>query len=172
MTLQVTPVTLKEARAWVDRVHRHHRAPVGGLFAIAVSQGDEVMGVAIVGRPVSRVLDDTWTVEVTRVAVLEGHPNACSMLYGACWRAAKAMGYRKAVTYTLASESGTSVKAAGWTCIGEAGGRSWNTPSRPRVDKAPMEMRWRWERSAEEPGRATPVSNPGAIETLGAESIE
>ena len=143
-TLTIVPTNLTDARAWVDRVHRHHQAPIGGLFAVAVARGIEVVGVAIVGRPVSRHLDDGWTVEVTRVAVLEGHPNACSMLYGACWRAARAMGYLRAITYTLRSEKGTSVKAAGWKEIGAAGGGSWNTPSRPRVDTHPIEQKTLW----------------------------
>jgi hypothetical protein len=144
--LIITPITLTEAYILVERIHRHHRAPQGGLFAIAVSHDDAVVGVAIVGRTVARHLDDSWTVEVTRVAVEEGYPNACSMLYGACWRAAKAMGYRKAITYTLSTELGTSVKAAGWKCIGSTRGGSWNTPSRPRIDKHPLQMKMRWEK--------------------------
>ena len=143
--LVVVPVTLKEALAWVDRVHRHHKAPAGGLFAIAVAASDEIVGVAIVGRPVSRALDDGWTVEVTRVAVLEDHPNACSMLYAATWRAARAMGYRKAITYTLESESGTSVRAASWKCVAEVTAQSWDRPSRPRVDLYPLQAKLRWE---------------------------
>ena len=144
-SLTIHPVTLKEARRWVDAHHRHHRAPQGGLFAIGVAgPGQEVVGVAIVGRPVARAYDDTWTVEVTRVAVLEGHPNACSMLYSACWRAARAMGYLRAITYTLQSETGTSVKAAGWKEIGRAGGGTWNRASRPRVDTHPTEQKTLW----------------------------
>ena len=104
----------------------------------------EVVGVAIVGRPVARGYQDGWTVEVTRVAVLEGYPNACSMLYGACWRAARAMGYLRAITYTLASEKGTSVKAAGWKEIGAAGGGTWNRKARPRVDTHPIEQKTLW----------------------------
>ena len=145
VSLTITPVTLGEARVWVDRVHRHHRAPQGGLFAVAVSERALEIGVAIVGRPVARALDDSWTVEITRVAVEEGHPNACSMLYGACWRAARAMGYRKAITYTLDTENGTGIRAAGWKCIAEIMGRSWDTPSRPRVDKHPLQGKLRWE---------------------------
>ena len=144
--LIITPITLTEAYILVERIHRHHKAPPFGHFAIAVSHDGAVVGVAIVGRPVSRHLDDSWTVEVTRVAVEEGYPNACSMLYGACWRAAKAMGYRKAITYTLSTELGTSVKAAGWKCIGSTRGGSWNTPSRPRIDKHPLQMKMRWEK--------------------------
>ena len=143
--MEITPVTIKEARKFIREVHRHHPPPVGALFAVAVSDEDEVVGVATIGRPVSRVLDDTYTVEVTRVAVKEGYPNACSMLYGASWRAARALGYRKAITYTLVSEKGTSVKASNWKCIGKVTGRSWSTPSRPRVDSHPMEDKLRWE---------------------------
>ena len=143
--LTLVPVFLREAFRWINETHRHHRAPVGGLFAIGVAQGDALKGVAIVGRPVSRHLDDGWTVEVTRVAVIEGAHNACSMLYGACWRASRAMGYKKAITYTLKEERGTSVKAAGWICIGEAGGGSWSVKSRPRVDKHPLQRKMRWE---------------------------
>ena len=141
------PISIQDARIWVDRIHRHHRAPLSGLFAVACAEGDEVIGVAIVGRPVARMLQDGWTVEVTRVAVEQGHKNACSMLYGACWRAARALGWRKAITYTLQSEAGTSVKAAGWKCIGEAGGGSWNRPSRPTIDKHPTQRKMRWEQS-------------------------
>ena len=144
--LSLQPVTLTEANRWVDDVHRHHRAPQGGLFAIGVSAEQEVVGVAIVGRPVSRHQQDGWTVEVTRVAVKEGYPNACSMLYGACWRAARSMGYRRAITYTLKSELGTSVKAAGWTEIGTAGGGTWNRKDRPRVDTHPLEQKTLWDR--------------------------
>jgi hypothetical protein len=79
---------------------------------------------------------------------MEGYPNACSMLYGACWRAARAMGYKKAITYTLDTEKGTSVKAAGWKCVGQTKGRSWNVPSRPRIDKHPLQMKFRWEKVA------------------------
>ena len=144
-TLTIVPTNLTDARAWVDRVHRHHKAPIGGLFAVAVARGREVVGVAIVGRPVSRHLDDGWTVEVTRVAALDDQPNACSKLYAAAWRAARAMGYRKAITYTLQEESGTSVKAAGWTRIASVRGRSWDTPTRPRVDRYPLQGKLRWE---------------------------
>lgn len=145
MTLRVCPLTLAEANEFVRRVHRHHKPTVGGKFAIGVAdESGEVHGVAIVGRPVSRMLDDGWTVEVNRVAT-DGAKNACSMLYGAAWRAARAMGYRRAVTYTLPSEGGGSLRAAGWKLIGEAGGGNWNCKSRPRVDSAHQELKLRWE---------------------------
>ena len=140
----VTPISLTDAMLFIERVHRHHRAPQGGLFAVAVSEGEEVVGVAIVGRPVARMLADGWTAEVTRLAT-DGHPNACSMLYAACWRAARALGYRKLVTYILDTEPGTSLKAAGWICIGKTSGGSWDRVSRPRIDKHPLQTKMRWE---------------------------
>ncbi len=143
--MDLTPITLKEARAWVDRHHRHHKAPVGGLFAIGLSVDGDIAGVAIVGRPVARGLDNGYTAEVTRVAVLENVPNACSKLYAACWRAARSMGYRKVITYILDTEPGTSVVAAGWKCVGSVQGRSWDTPSRPRVDLYPLQNKLRFE---------------------------
>lgn len=103
--MRVTPLTLGEARRFVDDHHRHHRAPIGGLFAIAASSGEDVIGVAIVGRPVARGNQDGLTAEVTRLCVLDDQPNACSMLYAAAWRAARSMGYRRLITYTLVSEA-------------------------------------------------------------------
>jgi hypothetical protein len=148
MKLALSPVTLREARAFVAAIHRHHRPPQGGLFAIGAEHEGDVVAVAIVGNPVARMLADGWTVEVTRLAAREGAPNACSLLYGACWRAARAMGYRRAVTYTLATERGGSLRAAGWRCIGEAGGGSWDRRARPRVDLHPTQAKLRWEVAA------------------------
>jgi hypothetical protein len=107
------PCTITEARRFIGRHHRHSAAPSSGLFAVAVGN-PELCGVALVGRPVARRLDDGWTAEITRVCTL-GERNACSMLYGACVRAAKALGYRRIITYTLASESGASLRATGAT---------------------------------------------------------
>ncbi len=139
---------------FVDLHHRHHKAPQGGLFAIGLAENDEVIGVAIVGRPVARLLQDGYTAEVTRLCVLEGYHNACSMLYSACWRAARAIGYRKLITYILASESGDSLKASGFKLktIGETsepalvGGGTWNRSDRPRVDTHPLEQKKLFER--------------------------
>lgn len=111
------------------------------------ADGENVVGVAIVGRPVARGLDDGWCLEVLRVCTL-GDRNACSMLYATCWRAARAMGYRKLVTYTLKTEPGSSLKAAGWKIVGEVTKRSWDTPSRPRVDRDERQERFRWEVAA------------------------
>jgi hypothetical protein len=146
VTLELTPVTFREACAFVRVHHRHHEPPRGCLFCVAASNDERIVGVAIVGRPVARMLGDTFTAEVTRVCVVDGIKNACSMLYGACWRACRAIGYRRLVTYTLPEEGGASLRAAGWKCIGEAGGGSWSRADRPRVDTHPTQTKLRWER--------------------------
>jgi hypothetical protein len=133
MSLTVVPVTLEEANAFVEAFHRHHKPVIGHKFSIGVTDGKAMTGVAIVGRPVARGNDDGMTLEVNRCCT-DGTRNACSMLYGAAWRAAKAMGYRRLITYTLPEEGGASLRAAGWTCIGQRGGGNWNTPARPRID--------------------------------------
>ena len=146
--LAIVPTSFEEACEFVQRYHRHHRPPRGHKFSIAVAdESGTVRGVAIVGRPVARRLQDGWTLEVTRVAT-DGCPNASSALYGACRRAAWALGYRRLITYTLPSESGASLRGAGYRLIGKAGGGSWDTPSRPRVDKHPTIFKMRWEVTA------------------------
>lgn len=146
--LEVVPVNLSDAKVFVDRHHRHHPAPVGGLFAIGAARDGEMVGVVIVGRPVARSSDDGWTAEVTRLCVLENEPNACSLLYAAAWRACRAMGWRKLQTYTLATEPGTSLRAAGWKTVAQVKGRSWSTPSRPRIDRHPTQDKLKWEATA------------------------
>mgnify|MGYP004462704609 FL=1 len=143
--LEIVPMSISDARYWVNDHHRHHPPPVGGLFAMGLAQAGIVVGTAIVGRPVARNNDDDWTAEVTRVAVIEGVPNGCSMLYGACWRACRALGYKRLITYTLDTEPGTSLKAAGWKIIGHVKGRSWSVQSRPRIDKHPLQDKLKWE---------------------------
>lgn len=142
--LQLQPITYAEACEFIRQHHRHHLPPQGWKFGIAVNDSQKVVGVVTVGRPVARLLDNGWTLEVTRNCT-DGTPNAASMLYGAAWRAARALGYARLITYTLASETGTSVKASGWRVVGEIRGHSWNNPSRPRVDKAPLENKTLWE---------------------------
>lgn len=143
--LTVVPCTLDEAKAFIAQHHRHHVPPVGHKFSVAVAdESGAVRGVATVGRPVARLMDDGWTLEVNRVAT-DGAPNACSALYGAARRATFALGYRKLITYTLPEEGGASLRASGWKCIGLAGGGTWNSKSRPRVDKAPTQQKIRWE---------------------------
>jgi hypothetical protein len=142
--LSIVPCDLDEANAFVSQHHRHHQPVIGHKFSLSVVEGERVCGVAIVSRPVSRRLDNGLTLEVTRVAT-DGTRNACSALYGATRRAAFALGYKRLVTYTLQSESGDSLRGAGWKVIGEAGGGSWSRARRPRVDKAPLEPKLRWE---------------------------
>jgi hypothetical protein len=142
------PISLRAARAFVNVTHRHHKAPQGGKFAIGAADAEGALrAVVIVGRPVARMLDDGFTAEVVRLAS-DGAPNACSMLYAAAWRAARGMGYRRLITYTLASESGASLKASGYREIGRCGGGSWNRPSRVRVDQHPIEPKTVWEIAA------------------------
>jgi len=146
MKLHVCPLPLDEANAFVAQHHRHHQPVIGHKFSIGVAdEAGEVRGVAIIGRPVARMLDDGLTLEVTRLAT-DGCPNACSALYSAAWRAAKAMGYRRIGTYILDTEPGTSLVAAGWRCVNaRAGGGEWGRDGRPRVDKHPTQGKLRWE---------------------------
>jgi hypothetical protein len=145
--IELVPITLSDAFVWVREHHRHHDAPQGGLFAIAAANGGKIVGVSIIGRPVARNANDGWTAEVTRVCT-DGTRNACSLLYGASWRAARAMGYRRLITYTLISEPGTSLRAAGFVVVGETQGGSWSRTTRPRVDRHPLQAKFRWEKRA------------------------
>ena len=145
--LSLCPVTFAEACQFVKLHHRHHKPVPGHKFSLAVvDESGEVRGVAIVGRPVARMSDDGLTLEVNRVAT-DGCDNACSALYGAAWRAARAMGYLRLITYTLPEEGGASLRGAGWRLIGEAGGGSWSREGRPRVDLHPTREKLRWEAS-------------------------
>ena len=142
--LVLCPVTLREARAFVTANHRTHRAPQGGLFAIGASDGVSVRAVVIVGKPVARLANDGWTAEVVRLCS-DGSRNACSLLYSAAWKVARAMGYRKLITYTLAEEGGASLRASGWHVVGETSGGKWSRGARPRVDDHPTQSKLRWE---------------------------
>lgn len=132
-SLRIVPVTFAQACDFVAEHHRHHRPPIGMKFALGVARGDRLVGVALVGRPVARSYDDGTTLEVNRTCVVEGERNANSLLYGAAWRAAKALGYRRLITYTQAGESGSSLRGAGWVVVAQRPARSgWTTPARPR----------------------------------------
>lgn len=143
--LTVVPLPLDEANAFVAQHHRHHIPAVGHKFSLGVAdyEGD-IRGVCIVGRPVARMSDDGFTMEVTRLAT-DGCPNACSALYAAAWRVCREMGYRRLITYILDSEPGTSLVAAGWRLVGARGGGSWGREERPRVDKHPTQGKLLWE---------------------------
>ncbi len=143
--LTVVPISLADANAFVETHHRHHKKVVGHKFSIGVvDKSGKMRGVAIVGRPVSRHRDDGFTLEVTRLAT-DGCANAPSSLYSAAWRAARAMGYRRIGTYTLATEPGTSLRAAGWRIVHEVRGASWSRDGRPRTDKHPTVDKRLWE---------------------------
>jgi hypothetical protein len=144
VSLELVPITLREANRFVEQHHRHHQPSRGCRFCVAVAKSGEVVGVAIITRPVARRLDDGWTAEVSRVAT-DGTRNACSKLYGAAWRAARSLGFRRLITYTLPEEGGASLRGAGWRCVGEAGGGSWSRRDRPRVDLHPLQQKLRWE---------------------------
>jgi hypothetical protein len=144
MSLESVPCDIADANAFVRQFHRHNRPVTAARFAIACAKDGKIVGVAIVGNPVARLLNDGWTLEVVRVAT-DGHRNACSFLYGASWRAARALGWRKLITYTRQEEGGASLRASGWKIVAEVKGRSWSCPSRPRVDRAPSQDKFRWE---------------------------
>ena len=144
--LALVPVSLKDANAFVAVHHRHHKPVTGYKFSIGCEAEGRLVGVAIVGRPVSRYLDNGLTLEVTRLCTT-GEKNACSMLYAAAARAAKAIGYRKIITYTLDTEDGASIRAAGWMCAGTAGGKRWTGQRRPAADLYPPQMKLRYEKS-------------------------
>lgn len=148
MTLCIIPLTLKQANAFVETYHRHHKPVVGCKFSIGAVQNNQLVGVAICGRPVARFYDDGLTLEVNRLCTTElGIKNVCSLLYGACSRIAKNMGYKRIITYILQSESGVSLKASGWIDEGSAGGTHWSGKRYQNKDSdLPKEMKRRFAR--------------------------
>lgn len=151
--LTIVPVSLEEANEFVRAHHRHHQPVPGAKFCIGVAAIDrasqllKICGIAIVGRPIARMRDDGWTLEVTRTCT-DGTKNANSALYGAARRAAWALGYKRLGTYTLPEEGGASLVAAGFKLIGEAGGGSWSRENRPRIDTHPLQRKLLWEATA------------------------
>lgn len=146
MTLIITPINLDEANAFVSVHHRHHKPVPGAKFCIAVCPRNDsdtswegplpyIVGVAIVGRPVARMSDNGFTLEVNRLCT-DGTKNASSKLKGAICKVGFGLGYLRIITYTLPSEGGGSMRAVGWKLVGERGGGNWNVPSRPRIDTA------------------------------------
>jgi hypothetical protein len=151
--MKIVPMSLAEANKFVANFHRHNKPVQGAKFSIGASDGECLIGVAIVGRPVSRHLDDGITAEVTRCCVLDDAPKgACSFLYSRGWRAWQAMGGQRLVTYTLQSESGASLRGAGWRVVGQtkgfAEGKGWTT--RPGREWQPVigQAKFRWEVTA------------------------
>lgn len=143
--MRAIPISLADANAFVAKYHRHHPPVVGHKFSIGASDAGGLLGVVIVGRPVSRLRDDGMTLEVTRLCTT-GARNVPSFLYGKAARAAFALGYDRIGTYTLPDEGGASLRASGWKIIGERGGGEWSSPSRPRKPMAsPIGQKWLWE---------------------------
>lgn len=143
--MEIRPITFKQASEFVNKYHRHHNATVGHKFSVGCYDNDVLVSVAVCGRPVSRYYDNGFTCEINRLCT-DGTKNACSMLYGACCRIAKEMGYKKIITYILQSENGASLKASNFVCEGEAGGTHW-TGNRNKGQDIPNEMKTRWVRS-------------------------
>jgi len=156
--LVVVPCTIEQANAYVARMHRHHGAiPIARLAFAVADEAGFVRGVAIVGRPCNTHLDDGWTLEVRRVCT-DGCPNACSLLYGAAWKAARAIGYRKLVTYTLPAEGGASLRAVGWKEVKGCGGDPWKSRKRSRqVNPLSLVKKTRWEVESPDYASSRPV---------------
>ena len=145
--MKIIPLTLKTANHFVEAHHRHHGRTVGMRFAVGLMHDGMLVGVAVVGRPVARALDDGFTAEVTRLCVTDCAPKgACSKLYSSCQRAWFAMGGQRLVTYTLAAESGASLRGAGWALAATVEGGQWSCQSRPRRKKTIYDQeKLRWE---------------------------
>ena len=152
--MRAVPLELKDANAYVEKYHRHHKAVSRDKFRVGCEEGGELIGVIQVGRPLSRHLCDGETLEVLRCCT-NGRPNVASFLYSRVARIAREMGYKKIITYILQSELGTSLKASGWELDkNDCGGGTWSSPSRPRElvqitlfgteQKYPTERKQRW----------------------------
>lgn len=147
MTIRLRPYPVKHAIQFVREVHRRLPSLQGGMWSVALHNAEGIRGVAIVGRPNARVLDNGERLQVLRVAVIPGTANGCSMLYGSCSRAARAMGASDLFTYIHDDETGVSLKAAGWVEDTEfsSDGGQWSRPSRERPETAePGKKRRYW----------------------------
>lgn len=143
--MELVHLELADANRFVERLHRHHKPVQGHRFSIGAEKDFDLVGVAIVGRPVARKTDQRNVVEVTRLCT-DGTPNACSFLYSACARAAKALGYQRIQTFILESEPGVSLKATGWTQGHVSkGGKGWQSRDGRREDQ-PTENKVLWFR--------------------------
>lgn len=145
MKLLIRPITLDQAQAFVQDWHRHNRDNAGGCWAIACMRGEELVGVAICGRPVSPVMQRRGYLEILRVAVLEGVEGACSMLYSRAKRIGQAMGYQRFNTYNRPGESGASLAAAGFRPTAQVRGRKGGWGNRAGRATHPMQNKLRWE---------------------------
>jgi hypothetical protein len=144
MTLQIVPVRRDTVYQFITDHHRHHTPPAGYLFLLGVSDGENLVGVATVGRPVARALDDGKTVEITRICT-DGTKHAASCLIARCSRVSRDLGYSRVITYIRADETGVSLRAAGAVALYDVRAKSWDTPSRPRTDKTEVTARTLFE---------------------------
>jgi hypothetical protein len=143
--MEAVPLHIREANEFVKRHHRHSLPTVGGKWAIGAAVDGKLVGVAIAGRPAARKLDDGKTLEILRVCT-DGTPNACSFLYARAKRIAALMGYRRIITYTLAEDSGASLKAVGARVVGKVQPQEWSVPSRPRKSQPVYgQVKLKWE---------------------------
>lgn len=142
--MKIRPITFKAACDFVTKYHRHHKRPVGHKFSISVVKNNEIIGVAIVGRPIARRLDNNLTAEITRLCIIEENKNAASFLLGAARKCAFAMGYEKIITYTMPQEGGASLRGAGFIQDGITPGKTWSVKTRKRTDKHPLGEKIRW----------------------------
>jgi hypothetical protein len=161
--IELKPIERDQARAFVDEHHEHNKAPLGWRFGAGIWNGAQLIGVVMVGRPVARMIDASQVVEVNRLCLRRDVPrelrwNACSQAYGWAAREAKRRGFSKIITYTLESELGTSLKAAGWQVDGRTKGGSWHRPGRARADRAPTCRKVRWARHLAPAPSVGPVS--------------
>ena len=146
--LRAVPLTRDHANAFVESQHRHNGRVVSHRFAIGAVDRGQLVGVAIVGNTKARALQDRYVAEIVRVCT-DGSPNACSFLYARCWQIWRLMGGERIVTYTLDTEPGTSLVAAGFQRVGKVRGREHDTPSRRRTHKGGAQLvnKWRWEKA-------------------------
>lgn len=142
--LRLRPISLRDANEYVRQHHRHHKPVAGHKFSIGCEADGELVGVIIAGRPVSRYLDDGFTLRLQGYAPTGRRTLAA--FYGAAARAAAAMGYKRIITYTLESENGASLRASGWICQGKAGGLRWTGKRQPKEDQYPAQMKLRYEK--------------------------
>ncbi len=144
MGLRIMPLTLAQANELINKWHRHHKPAVGHRFSLGAVEGENLVGAAIVGRPIASECEHYAVAEVTRL-VTNGHKNACSFLYAACARVAREMGFWKIQTYILEEEKGTSLLAAGWGFEALTAGGNWNHSWRKgRREDQPMSRKQRW----------------------------
>jgi hypothetical protein len=142
--MELRPISFKDACTFTNKFHRHLKSPIGHKFSISLFHENILIGVIMVGRPISRILDDGYTLECNRLTTT-GTRNACSKLYSAAISAAKFLGYRKIITYILTTESGSSLRAAGFRQKNTTTHLSWDCPSRERKSILPNILKIRFE---------------------------